>query len=82
MEVNVQIERGSKPLNQRDGPGVGRLAGKSSLFDRVRGNDTVDDAEHLAHDCRAAREQETQWIVFLSRGAWGKIKKLVPAGRE
>ena len=38
---------------------LGRLAGKSSLLNQVTGNASVDDAEHLAHDGRAAREQET-----------------------
>ena len=48
----IQIQRRPKPLAQRDGPGVGVLAGKPSLLDRVRGNRTVDDTEHPAHEPR------------------------------
>ena len=42
--------------------GTGGLAPEPSLLDQVRGNDAVDDAQHLAPDRRTAREQETQRI--------------------
>jgi hypothetical protein len=32
---------------------VGRLPGESCLLDQMRGNCTIDDTEHLAHDLRA-----------------------------
>jgi hypothetical protein len=35
------------------------LAGKPRLFDQVGSGAAVDDAEHLAHDGRAARAQDT-----------------------
>ncbi len=41
---------------------VGRRGGNSSLFDLVRGNAAVNDAEHLAHERRTAGEQESQRI--------------------
>jgi hypothetical protein len=61
-KVNVEIQRTAKPLDQRHGTGARRSAGKPGLPDQVRGNDTVDNAEHLTHDVRAGREQKTQRI--------------------
>jgi len=61
MEVNIQIQRTAKTLDQRDRAGVRRLMRQSGLLDQVRSNHPVNDAEHLAHDRRAAGEQETQW---------------------
>ena len=48
VEMDVKIERRSKPLDQRDSAGAGRLVGKPGLPDQVGGDDAVDDAEHLA----------------------------------
>ena len=56
VEVDVEVQGAAEALDQGDRACMGRLAGKSSLLDQVRGNASVDDAEHLAHDGRAARE--------------------------
>ena len=48
------------PVKQGDRAGVGRLAGKACLLDQVCGDAAVDDTQHLSHDGRTAREQETQ----------------------
>gem|GEM_PF-1706488 len=62
MEMDIQVERGAKPLDQRDGAGVGSLFRKACLPDQMRGNHAVDDAEHLAHDRRTTGKQKTQGI--------------------
>jgi len=60
VEMNVQIQRTAEALDERDGTGVCRFVGLPSLFDQVRGNDTVDDAEYLTHDRRSTGEQKPQ----------------------
>ena len=56
VEVNVEVQRAAEALDQRHRASMCRLAGKSGLLDQVRGNASVNDAEYLAHDRRAARE--------------------------
>ena len=47
--------------------GLGRLTGKPGLFDQVRGDVAIDNAEHLAHEgsgvdaFRAAKEIIDSW---------------------
>lgn len=62
MEVNIQIQCTAKVLNQGDGAGVRRLASEPRLPDQVRGNHTVDNTQHPAHDRRTAGQQEPQRI--------------------
>ena len=62
VEVEVEIQRTAEALDQGDCPGLGPRAGKPGLLDQVGGDAAVDDAEHPAHDGRAAREQQTQGI--------------------
>jgi type I restriction enzyme S subunit len=53
VEVDILVNRGSKPLNQRDGTGARRLMGEPGFLDQVRGDNAIDDTQHLAHDRRA-----------------------------
>jgi hypothetical protein len=48
--------------HQRHRAGACRLASEPGLLDQMAGDDPIDDAEHLAHDCWTAGEQETQRI--------------------
>ncbi len=57
MKLHVQIERAAKALNQRDRAGARHVARHVRLVDQMRGDDTVDDGKHAAHDYRLAREQ-------------------------
>jgi hypothetical protein len=57
IKVDSQVERAVEALNQRDRPGLSRLAGKPGLLDQVGDDAAVDDVEHAAHDGWAAREQ-------------------------
>ena len=49
-QVNIEIERAAKTLDQRHGAGVGRLPGEPCLLDQMRGDRAVDDTQHLPHD--------------------------------
>ncbi|ARR10289.1 hypothetical protein ESCOCK382M_24160 [Escherichia coli] len=60
MEVNIQIERRSKTLDQGDRARLGHLVGMARFLDQVRGNDAVNDAQHPPHDLGPAGKQETQ----------------------
>ena len=60
MEVHIEIERTPESLNQRHRAGAGRRAGKACLFDQVRGNAAVHEAEHFAHDLRTTGKQASQ----------------------
>ena len=61
-QVDIEIERTPESLNQRDGTGAGRRAGKACFFEQVRGNAAIHDAEHLAHDRRTPGKQESQRV--------------------
>ena len=52
MEMDIQIQRRSKPLNQRDRASMGHLVGLPSLFDQVCCDNPVDNTEHPTHDLR------------------------------
>ena len=56
-QVNIQIQRATEPPDEGDRASLGRPTGKDRFLDQVRGETTVDDAEHPAHDGRAAGEQ-------------------------
>ncbi|CDK56928.1 hypothetical protein [Escherichia coli IS9] len=60
VEVNIQIERRSKTLDQGDRARLGHLVGMARFLDQVRGNDAVNDAQHPPHDLGPAGKQETQ----------------------
>ncbi len=62
MEVEIEVQRTAEALDQRHRAGACRLAGEPGLLDQVTGDDTIDDAEYLAHDRWTAGEQETQGI--------------------
>ena len=59
VKVDVEIERTPKSLDQRHRTGVGGHFCKTRLFDQMRGNGSVDDPQHFAHDAWAAGEQKT-----------------------
>ena len=58
--MNVEIEGAAEALDQRDRAGVGGVLCKTRFLDKVRGDDAVDEAQHLAHDLGAGGEQEPQ----------------------
>ncbi len=60
--MHIQVKGASEALNQGDCAGLGALTGKPGLLDQVGSDAAVDDAEHLAHDGRVAREQKPQGV--------------------
>ena len=54
MKVYIQIQRRSKPLNQRDRTSVSHLVGLPSLFDQVCCDDPVDNTGYPTRDLRMA----------------------------
>jgi hypothetical protein len=60
MVVNVQIEGAPKTLDQRDSASPCRGFGVTGFAGQMRGNDAIDDSEHLAHDGRLAGKQKAQ----------------------
>ena len=59
VQVDVEVERTTKALDQSDRAGSGRLVSVTCFSDQMCGNDTVDDAQHATHDLGPAGEQET-----------------------
>ena len=69
MEVDVQIERGAKTLNQGDCPGLGAGGdGESGLLDEICGDGTVHHAQGLAQDLGKLRvvslDDSVEWCLF------------------
>lgn len=60
MVVDVEVERAAETLDQGDSTRTSRCMGMPRFLDQVRGNDAVDDPQHLAHDHWPAGEQEAQ----------------------
>jgi hypothetical protein len=60
VEVDIEIKRPPKSLNQGDGPGMCGGFGIAGLVGQVRGNGAVDDAQHLAHDFGLTGKQKAQ----------------------
>ena len=58
MEMDIQVERGAKPLDQRYRSRLGCLFRKTCFLDQMCGEGTVDDTQHLSHERRPAGEQE------------------------
>ncbi len=56
----VEIERTTEALDQSDRAGSGRLVSVACFSDQMRGNDTLDDAQHATGDLGPAGEQEAQ----------------------
>jgi hypothetical protein len=59
VEVDVEVQRTAEALDQGHRAGTRPLASEPGLLDQMADDGTIDDAEHLAHDSRTAREQET-----------------------
>jgi len=59
MKVNIQIQCGTKPLDQRYRASAGCLFRITCLLDQMHGDDAVNDTQHLARDRRAAGEEKT-----------------------
>ena len=59
-KVNVEVQRAAEALDQRHRARVARLRRKACLFDQMRGNGAIDDAQYLAHDVGLAGKQEPQ----------------------
>ena len=59
MEVNIEVQRRTEPLDQGDGTGLGPGGdGEPRLFDEVSRDRTVDDAQDLAQYLGPGGEQE------------------------
>ena len=59
MEVNVEVQRRTEPLDQGDRTGLGAGGdGEPRLFDEVSRDRTVDDAQDLAQHLRPGGERE------------------------
>jgi len=58
--VNIQVQFGTKPLDQRYRTRAGCLFRITSLLDQMRGDDAIDYPEHLARDQRTTGEEKTQ----------------------
>jgi len=61
-KCRLQIERTPKALDQPHRAGARALATEARLADQMRGDDSVDDGEHRAHDVGAAGEDKAQGI--------------------
>jgi hypothetical protein len=62
VKVDVEVQRTAEALDQGDRAGPGRLVAMARFLDQMRGNDAVNDAQHLTHDLGPAGEQEAQGI--------------------
>lgn len=60
--MDIEVKRTAEALDQGGRAGLGRLTGKTGLLDQICSDATIDDAEHPAHDCRAARKPETHRV--------------------
>lgn len=60
VEMDIQIEHRPEPLDQRDCTRSGRVACIACFPDQMRGDDTVNDAQHAPLDLGPAGEQEAQ----------------------
>jgi len=60
MKVNIQVQCGTKPLDQRYRARAGCLFRIACLLDQMGGDDAIDYPEHLARDHRTAGEEKTQ----------------------
>ena len=60
MEMYIQVECRSKPLDQRDSTRAGCFIRQPCLLDQVCGDGAVDDAQHLTHNRRTAGKQKAQ----------------------
>lgn len=58
VKVDVRIQRTAEALDEGDRTRTDRRVGMSRFLDQVRGNDAVDDPQHLSHDRRSAGEQK------------------------
>ena len=60
VEMNVEVKRTAEALDQRDGTRSGRVVCIARFPDQMRGDDTVNDAQHAGHDLGPAGKQEAQ----------------------
>ena len=60
VEMDIQVERGPKPLHQRHRAGAGDLPGEPGLLDPMHSDDSVDDVQYLAHDRQTAGKQKPE----------------------
>jgi hypothetical protein len=63
MEVNVEIRRGAKTLNERDSTRVGFATFEPRLLDQEAGDEAMDDAQQRREQLRMRGEQDAQWEV-------------------
>src|SRR5882724_229341 len=59
VEMNIEVERTAKALNQGDGAALSVFLGKSGFLDLKGGDGAINDAERFAQRGRVARKQET-----------------------
>lgn len=62
VEVQVEVERTPKALDQRHRAGGSALGTEAGLRREMRGDAALDDAQHRTHDLGAAREEKAQGI--------------------
>ncbi len=79
MKVNIQVQCGTKPLDQRYRARAGCLFRIACLLDQMRGDDAIDYPEHLARDHRTAGEEKTQqeWKAEHPLAHWLMWKYLI-----
>ncbi len=61
--MNIQIESATEAFDQRYCTGLGSPLGEPCFFYHMRGDGTVDDAQHLPHDHRPAGEPQVLSIA-------------------
>lgn len=58
MEVDIQIERAAEALDQGHGASLYHGICKARFMCQVRGDGSVDDAQHLSHDFGISGKQK------------------------
>ncbi len=61
-DLQVQIQRTAKALNQCHRTGTCGLVSEACLADQVVGDGVVDDTQNLTHDHRPGREKKPQRV--------------------
>ena len=54
MQVNIEIERRAKALDQRHRAGLRGRGSEAGLIDQITRNRAIDNAQHRAHHMRLA----------------------------
>jgi len=60
MEMNIQVQCTTKPLDQRYSASAGCLSRIARFPGKMHGDDTINDTQHLTRDQRKAGEGKAQ----------------------